>query len=125
MVLSRKVKGDLRTLRNRVHETSGPYEQWALTKLHAIRRNAIEAESISKDHRALVFESRVFVACLIANVAIGSPIVNHASDGLLSNMLGFNVSDKTRTERLPFFIIRRAMERRLTSGFVRTKLHAR
>lgn len=59
-----------------------------------------------------------------ANVAIGSPIVNHASDGILSDMLGFNVSEKTRAERLPFFIVRRAKERRLSSGFVRTKLHA-
>ena len=60
----------------------------------------------------------------IANVAVGSPVVNHASDRLLSSMLGFDVNNKTHTERLPFFIVRRPNERRLTSGFIRTKLHA-
>lgn len=61
---------------------------------------------------------------LIANVAIGSPIANDASDALLSSMLGFGVTKKTRSERLPFFIVRRSRERGFTSGFVRTKLHA-
>ncbi len=60
----------------------------------------------------------------IANVAVGSPVVNYASDRLLSSMLGFDVNNKTHTERLPFFIVRRPNERRLTSGFIRTKLHA-
>jgi hypothetical protein len=60
----------------------------------------------------------------IANVAIGSPIANNASDALLSSMLGFGVNKNTRPERLPFFIVRRSRERSFTSGFVRTKLHA-
>ena len=61
---------------------------------------------------------------MIANVAIGSPIANPASDAMLSNMLGFSVNKNTRIDRLPFFIVRRRGERSRTSGFVRTKLDA-
>ena len=60
----------------------------------------------------------------IANVAIASPIANHASDAFLSTMLGFSVTKNTSMDRLPFFIVRRSREKTLPSGFVRTKLDA-
>ena len=64
------------------------------------------------------------VSELIANIAIASPIANHASDAFLSTMLGFSVTKNTRIERLPFFIVRRSREKTLPSGFVRMKLDA-
>jgi len=61
---------------------------------------------------------------MMANVAIGSPIANPASDAMMSNMLGFSVSRNTRIDRLPFFIVRKRRDRSRTSGFVRTRLDA-
>jgi len=61
---------------------------------------------------------------MIAQVSIGSPIANDASDAMLSGMLGFNVNKNTRPDRLPFFFVRRRRERNLPSGFVRKKLDA-
>ena len=60
----------------------------------------------------------------IASVAIGSPIASYATDRFMCSMLGLDVKKETATDRLPFFIVRRRKERLLTSGFVRTRLHA-
>lgn len=60
----------------------------------------------------------------IACVAIGSPIASYASDRFMCSMLGLDVKKETATDRLPFFIVRRRKERLLTSGFLRTRLHA-
>jgi hypothetical protein len=59
-----------------------------------------------------------------ANVAIGSPVASHASDRVMSKMLGFDVTSKTPIEQLPFFIVRRSNEKRFKSGFLRKKLSA-
>jgi len=60
----------------------------------------------------------------IANVAVGSPIASDASDGMLRDMLGFSVTKNTNIKKLPFFIVRRDIEKGLSSGFLRTKLNA-
>lgn len=60
----------------------------------------------------------------IATLGIGSPIANEASDAMLSKMIGFTVTENTRLERLPFFIVRKAREKKIGSGFLRNSLAA-
>jgi hypothetical protein len=59
-----------------------------------------------------------------ANIAIGSPIANYASEVLLSEMLGIVPGKKPPVERLPFCIVGAKRDRGLKSAFVRSRLDA-
>lgn len=59
-----------------------------------------------------------------ANVVVGSPLANPATDELLMKMLGFRGKKDSLPEHLPFFIVKRSTDKRTDSGFLRTRLHA-
>ena len=59
-----------------------------------------------------------------ANIAIGSPIANYASEAMLNGMLGFRVGEKQSIFRLPFSIISAVGDRRSKSTFVRSRADA-
>jgi len=56
-----------------------------------------------------------------ANVAIGSPVANHASEVLLANMIGVTPDEKCPLEALPFFIVAAARDWNVKSAFVRDR----
>jgi hypothetical protein len=59
-----------------------------------------------------------------ANIAIGSPIANFASEVILSRMLGLEVGGEYPIERLPFSIVRAANDKHVKSIFVRSRTDA-
>ena len=59
-----------------------------------------------------------------ANIAIGSPVANFASEVILSRMLGLEVGKEYPIEHLPFSIVRAANDKRVKSIFVRSRADA-
>jgi len=59
-----------------------------------------------------------------ANVAIGSPVANFASEVMLSNMLGLEIGEEYPIERLPFSIVQAEHDNDVNSMFVRSRVDA-
>ena len=59
-----------------------------------------------------------------ANVAIGSPVVNYATEVLLSRMIGIEPQEKCAVDALPFFIVAAARDKDVQSTFVRARQEA-
>lgn len=107
----------------RKSEAIARWDLRALTRLMRTRLNSLNmriwdvegADSWRKDDQRIANS---------ANVAIGSPVANYASEELLARMVGVAPQEKCGIDTLPFFVVAAARDKDVKSAFVRDRREA-